>query len=122
VKITNGEIFNDIKPALGALIQIKLPVKTAFEVACFTNKVQEVVTTIENVRNNLITQYGEKDERTQRPVISQSSPNWEAFVKEYNGLMEIENDFPETKIVLPNDISLEASVLLQLEKFVTVQE
>jgi hypothetical protein len=120
VKITNGEIYNDLRPALGKLIQIKLPVKTAFAVARFVSKVQELVTTIENVRNNLISQYGETDERTLRPIINQASQNWEAFVSEYNALMEIEVELPDTKIIIPDGVELEASVLLQLEKFVEV--
>jgi hypothetical protein len=119
VKITNGEIYNDIRPALGKLIQTKLPVKTAFVVARFAKKTQEFIESIENVRNNLITQYGETG-KTGQPIINPKSESWEPFSKEYNELMEIEVEFPDTKIILPGSIEIEASVLLQLEKFVEI--
>jgi hypothetical protein len=123
VLIKNGEIFNDIKPAIGKLIQVQLPVRTAFEVARFTALIEPHIKTIENVKNSLIIQYGKIDERTATPIIDPECENWEQFVNEYNALMEIEVELPDTKISIPStvngmDVKIEASVLLQLEKFV----
>lgn len=126
MKITNGELFNNIKPALGKLIQVQLPVKTSFEIAKFTALVQKSVDTIESVRNGLISKYGEIDKARQAPVISQKSTRWDEFVPEYNELMEIEIELPDTIIVIPQNVNgreveIEPSVLIALEKFVVMK-
>jgi len=125
MKVLNGEIYNDIRPALGKLIQVQLPVGTAFAVAKFSAKVQEQLTTIENVRNGLIARYGETNEKTGQPVIGQDSPNWAKFSAEYDELMNIEAELPDEKITIPakvdgHDIKIEASILIGLEKFVVM--
>ena len=126
MKTTNGELFNNIKPALGKLIQVQLPVKTSFEIAKFTALVQKNVDTVESVRNSLIAKYGETDKIRQVPVITPKSPRWDEFVPEYNELMDIEIELPDTVIVIPQNVNgreveIEPSVLIALEKFVVMK-
>ena len=133
MKVTNGEIMN-CKGALEALVKVKLPVRSSLQAAKFANKVSQKLKAIDEVRQGIIKNYGEKNDKGQTSV-SPESPQWEQFVKEFNELMEIEEEFVFEKIRLPEKVSgtcdsckhnmdvtlqIEASILMALERFVEV--
>ncbi len=131
MKVTNGEIMS-CKGALEELVKIKLPVRASLQAAKFANKVSVKLKAIEEVRQGLIKTHGTKDDKGQISVNAQS-PNWEQFVKEFNELMEIEEEFVFEKIRIPEKVTgtcdackhnmdvtlqIEPSILMVLERFV----
>jgi len=141
MKVSNGELMN-CKGALEELVKVKLPVRASLQAAKFANKVSEKLKAIEVVRQGLIKTYGTKGEQGNIEVIGpndakkrEQSPNWEQFVKEFNELMEIEEEFVFEKIRIPEKVTgtcdackhnmdvtlqIEPSILMALEKFVEV--
>jgi len=133
MKVANKEIYN-CKTALEELVKVKLPVKTSLQAAKFANKVSEKLKAIDEVRLGLIKTYGEKNDKGQISV-SPESPKWEQFAKEFNELMEIEEEFVFEKIKIPEKVTgtcdackhnmdvtlqIEPSVLMALERFIEI--
>ena len=133
MKVTNGEIML-CKGALEELVKVKLPVRASLQAAKFANKVSVKLKAIEDVKNGLIKTYGTKDDKGQTSVTPES-PEWEQFVKEFNELMDIEEEFVFEKIRIPEKVAatcdachhnmdkgleLEPSILMALEKFLEV--
>ncbi len=133
MKVTNGEIMS-CKGALEELVKVKLPVRSSLQTAKFANKVSSKLKAIEEVKNGLIKTYGEKNDKGQTSVTPES-PKWESFVKEFNELMDIEEEFVFEKIRLPEKVAgtcdsckhnmdvtlqIEPSILMALEKFVEI--
>ena len=133
MKVTNGEIMT-CKGALEELVKVKLPVRSSLQAAKFANKVSQKLKAIEEVKNGLIKTYGEKNDKGQTSVTPES-PQWEQFVKEFNELMEIEEEFVFEKIKIPEKVTgtcdackhnmditlqIEPSVLMALERFIEI--
>lgn len=141
MKVTNGEIYG-CKGALEELVKVKLPVRASLQAAKFANKVSQKLKAIEEVRQGLIKTYGTKGDRDVFEVVGpndakgrEQSPQWEQFVKEFNELMDIEEEFVFEKIRIPDKVAstcdachknmdaslqIEPSILMALEKFVEV--
>ena len=142
MKVKNGELMA-CKGAVEELIKVRLPVRTSLQVAKFTNRLNEKLKAIDTVRQGLIKEHGSPAEKGNGfEVIGPNdiqkrvqSPGWEQFVKEYNELMEIEEDFTFEKIKIAEtvfgtcsschhnmDIALqiEPSILMPLERFIEV--
>jgi hypothetical protein len=133
MKVSNGEIYN-CKAALEELVKVKLPVKASLQAAKFANKVSDKLRAIDKVRQGLVETYGTKNDKGQLSVTPES-PKWEAFVKEFNELMEIEEEFVVEKIRIPEKVTgtcdackhnmdvtlqIEPNILMALEKFIEV--
>ena len=133
MKVTNGEIMS-CKGALEELVKVKLPVRSSLQAAKFANKVSVKLKAIDEVRQGLIKTYGTKDDKGQTSV-KPETPGWESFVKEFNELMEIEEEFVFEKIRIPEKVTgtcdsckhnmdvtlqIEPSILMALERFVEV--
>ncbi len=131
--VKNGEIFLAREP-LQKLMEVKLPVKASYQVAKLANKFNEQLKVIDEVRNNLIRNYGEKDDKGQT-VVKQESPNFQKFVEEFTELLDQEVEIIVEKIRLPEKVmstcdschhnmdrlfEIEPSILMALEKFVEI--
>ncbi len=134
MRVKNGDIFLAREP-LQKLMEVKLPVKASYQVAKLANKLNEQLKVIDVVRNGLIKNYGETDERGQGSI-KQDSPNFQKFVDEFSELLEQEVEIVFEKVKLPEKVAatcdkcnhnmdkpleLEPSILMALEKFVEVE-
>lgn len=133
MKLKNQDVFLAREP-LQKLMEIKLPVKSSYQVAKLANKLNEQLKVIDDVRNGLVKNYGEKGEEGQMKVKS-DSPNFEKFAEEFHELMEQQVEVVFEKVKLPEKIAstcdkcshnmdkpfeIEPSILMALEKFVEV--
>ena len=133
MKLSNGDVFLSREP-LQKLMGEKFPVKTAYGLAKLSNKLNEQLKVIDEVRNGLIKKYGETDDKGNLQV-KQESPNWIKFVEEFKELMAQEVEIVFEKVKLPENVAatcdkcshnmdrryeVEASILMSLDKFVEI--
>uniref|UniRef100_A0A6M3KAK7 Uncharacterized protein n=1 Tax=viral metagenome TaxID=1070528 RepID=A0A6M3KAK7_9ZZZZ len=133
MKLKNGDIFLAREP-LQKLMAIKLPVRASYQVAKLASKLNEQLKVIDDVRNGLIKNYGEKGDRGQMEI-KPESPNFQKFVDEFTELLDQDVEMVIEKIKLPEKVAatcdkcnhnmdkaleLEPSILMALEKFVEI--
>lgn len=116
MKVKNGELFAAREP-LAELLKLKFPVQTSFALAKLANKIKDALKPVDESKDGLIKKYGK--EENGKVSISADDPNWEAFVKEFDELMNIQTEFVFEKVALSN-CEVEPAILMDLEKFVTV--
>lgn len=140
MKLTYGEI-NNAKGPLGELMKVKLPVKTSIELAKLATKLDAPIKEIEQVREGLVKMYGRPDPQRPsvvkvdaeiplvkdgKPVLADgkpvmvANPDYPRFLTEYGELMRHEVEIVVNKIALPETLEIEPTVVMALEKFVTV--
>ena len=120
MKVTNGDVFN-AREALQSLMKERLPVKISYRLAKLARKVNDQLTIIEEVRQGLVKQYGEPDEKGENISIKPGSKNMAPFLTDLNELMGQDVEIDSDIIKLPEDgLTMEPSVLLALDKFIEV--
>jgi len=132
MKLTNGDIFSASEP-LKKLMDIKLPVKTSYQLAKLASKLNEQLKVIDEVRNGLVRSYGE--EKDGKIEVMPENPNFPKFVDEFNELMAQEVEVVFEKVKLPETVAatcdkchhnmdkaleIEPSALMALDKFIEV--
>ena len=133
MKLQNRDIFLARQPLQG-LANMKLPIKSAFAVAKLANVLNDPLRIIDEMRNKLIEEYGEKNEDGQMQVKTDSE-QFGKFMAEVNELMDQEVDITFEKVKLPEKIAatcdacqhnmdktieIEPAILMALEKFIIV--
>lgn len=120
MKLTNGEIFNSKEP-LQKLMSKSLPVKISYGLAKIAAKLNEQLQVIEQVRQGLITTYGEKDPNNpMRISVDPKSDKYSKFVTEYGELMKQEVEIVFDVVTLPETLEIEPFVLMALDKFIKI--
>ena len=139
IKVKNMDIWMGAGMA-NALGQVRLPVKTSFEVAKLSNRLAEMRKPIEQVRKGLVDQFAEKDDKGKNKThengnVILSDP--QCFQKAFDELMDLpcDKDVIEAKIKIPEKISgtcdkchhnmdraleIEPAILAALEPFIEV--
>ena len=134
--LTNGEVL-DAQGALDRLLQNKLPISTSFKLAKVANQLKEPRAAFDKVRDGLMVEFKIKREQKDDKVElkSEEEGGLEQFVEKLNELVKEENDLKITPVKLPEKIAatcdkchhnmdkeleIEGSILVSLEKFITV--
>jgi hypothetical protein len=111
---------------LDEINKIDLPVKPAYWLSRFTNKVVSEAKAFDTVRMKLIDKYSEKDEKG-KPVIDDKSKEYklvdrEAFAKEFEELVEqeFEIDYKPVKLADLGDVKIKPVILAKLEKIIEI--
>ncbi len=120
--LTNLEVLQVWEP-LQKLMAEKLPIKVSYRLSKLAQKLGDQHKLLDGLRNKLINDYGEANDKGQMQV-SVDSPNWNVFESELTDLLEggIELDIAD-RITLPDkDIKIEAATLLALDKFINLDE
>lgn len=121
MKLTNGEIFS-AKVPLQQLTANKFPVKTSLALVKLTQKLNEFLVPIEQVREGLIKTYGKPiPENPQQTKVEPGDENWDKFIEEFKELMSQEVEVVIEKVELPDTLEIEPAILAALEKFVKVE-
>jgi len=115
-----------IMQGLDEINKIDLPVKPAYWLSRFTNKVVNEAKAFDTVRMKLIDKYSEKDEKG-KPVIDDKSKEYklvdrEAFAKEFEELVEqeFEIDYKPVKLADLGDVKIKPVILAKLEKIIEI--
>ncbi len=122
MKLTIAEIFNAKEPLQG-LSKQKLPVKASLAVLKLVRKLNEHLIPAEEVKNNLIKQYGSVPvdaPNSEQISIQPGDANFPKFAEEFSELVLQEVEIVIEKITLPDTLEIEAAVLVALEKFIKV--
>ena len=120
MNLTNGEIFNAGEP-LSKLMEHKFPVKISFGLAELAQKISPRLQIINDVRNGLIKTYGKKNKDNPQEIrVNPEDENFLKFIEEMNELLTQEVEIVFDKVKLPEDLEIEPSVLILLDKFVEV--
>jgi hypothetical protein len=120
MKLTNGELFDASRP-MAALLEEKLPVQTSYALAKLAMKLEEPMKVVEQVRQKLISTYGEKDpENPQRTQVSRGSEGYEDFMRELTILMAQEVEIEVEPVELPGTLEITPSALMALRRLVSV--
>jgi len=122
MKLTIAEIFN-VKEPLEELVKTKLPVKTSFAILKLIRKLDEHLIPAEEVKNNLVKQYGSPPEgqpNSGQISIKPGDVNFPKFAEEFSELIQQEVEIVYEKVVLPETLEIEPAVLMALEKFVRI--
>ena len=122
MKLTIAEIFN-VKEPLQELARQKLPVKTSLAVLKLIRKLNEHLIPAEEVKNNLVKQYGGPPvdaPNSGQISIQPGDANFPRFAEEFSELVQQEIELVFEKIILPDTLEIEPAVLMALEKFVKV--
>ncbi len=125
MKVLNREIFVTREP-LDKLGEIDLPVEVSFQVARLANKLMGEQQIIEAVRMGLVRKYGKATEDGQIRV-DPANENFPKFAEDFDALMTQEVELIVDKVILPRmvdgkPLQIKASILMPLEKFVTVEK
>ena len=91
MKLKLGIIVGSNEP-LAKLMTSSVPISTAFRLKEVLKKVQEVLSSYDETRKELIEKYGKDGE------IEPNSKNWQKFVDEMNELLMTETDVKVKKI------------------------
>jgi hypothetical protein len=119
MKVQLGEIYG-ARDSLAKLLALTcFEAKISILIARLARKLGEEIKTIEQQRLQLVQKYGEKDGENNQLVVTPE--NREAFIKEFDEALDqtIEIDMPQ--VVIPGNIVIEPSILLALDKFITVE-
>ena len=130
MKVTLNEV-RQMQPGLDVILAKELPVKTAYWLARFLDKVRAEIGSTENIRMKLVDKYAKKDKdgkfifkKDDKGKDLQeydfTKENYINFVKEYDELsqIEMEIDFKPIKLADLGDITLKPVVLIQLGKII----
>ena len=121
MNIQNGEIYN-ARGALEKLTQAKLPLKASYQLAMMATKLSNQIMVIERLRQGLIQKYGEKDPDNPKQIkVDPQGEKFPEFAKEYGELMTFEVEIDFEPVTLPETLEIEPSVLMALDKFITVE-
>ena len=121
MKVTNGELHN-IRESLKVLISVPMPIKTGFQLAKLAAELDEPTKVMQTCREQLFKTYGEVDPKN--PIIVRmppDSPNFPKFAEELGVLMSLEVEIPCEVVILPGTLEIAPSVLISLEKFVSLE-
>jgi hypothetical protein len=133
VKVTNQAIWQALIP-LRTLLAQKFPVRTSYNLAKMAQGSQGQYDVLNETRNQLITKYGELDEKG-KPTIKEGTPALESFLKEWVELMALEVEVAVDEVKLPvlvastcdkchhnmdKPFEIEPSVLMLLDKFIGI--
>lgn len=122
MQVTNGDVWT-ARDSLKALLGEKLPVKTAYWLSRLARELGTHLVVIEEIRNKLITQYGQANENGQISIDG-TSPNWPTFVAAHNELMDEPTEISclSRKITLQasNGLCIKSADLLLLDPFLEV--
>lgn len=130
MKITLKEI-SEMQSGLDVILTKELPVKTAYWLARFLDKVRAEIGATEKIRLQLIDKYAKKD-KDGKFIFKKDSKgkdlgeydftkeNLEKFGKEYTELSEVEMeiDFKPIKLADLENITIKPIVLVQLKKII----
>ena len=141
MKVKNAVIFR-ASESLNKLMDNKIPVKTSSQIAKLAIVLNNPLKVIDDVRNGLVQNHGEKDKDGSvkvwlpgNPEGHKPSPNADKFIEEFNELMEIEEEITFQKVKLPETVAatcdkcdhnmdkpfeVEPSVLMALDIFIEV--
>lgn len=128
MKIKVNEIGNIVE-GLNEILQKEIPVKPAYWLARFVNKLDNEIKAFERVRMNLVTQHARKDEDGKLLFVKNDKgentnqydiADMVAFQKEFAELAEeeLEIDFKPIKLEQLGDIKLKPMTLAKLEKII----
>lgn len=123
MEILNAEIYNATEP-IKRLLRVKLPGTTSYALVQLAHKLRPQSDIIEEVRQKLIVQHGEPDEkRNGRPHITPEMAGFPKFAEELGELLSQKYEIGEfEKIRLPRKIEIEPYVLMALERFIGLEE
>lgn len=116
-----SDILNADK-AFGKLSEERLPVKQSVGLARLVKKLNSEMEIFNEQREMLLSRYGEY--KAEMGGYEIPKENLEAFRKDFNTLLdsEVELEGERLKIVLPEESTIEAAVILGCEKFCEFEE
>ncbi len=130
MKITLKEV-SEMQAGLDVILAKELPVRPAYWLARFLDKVRSEIGATEKIRMQLIDKYAKKDKDGEfifkkdnkgkdLQEYDFTKENFEKFGKEYTELSEVEMeiDFKPIKLSDLGDITIKPIVLLQLKKII----
>lgn len=111
-------------PALRKLLPETLPLKTAFKLKGIVKKVDEAIENYEDLRKVALKKYAILDEKGELVVDDKGNAQFEdgqlqKFVKELEGLVNVEIDFPKVKLEdLGDELRLSVDEVMVLEDLI----
>jgi hypothetical protein len=104
MKLRNQVIYG-AGQALSEMETLSLPVKASLALIKLTQDIKPAFDKIEKVRNDLVGKHGKKEKGNPNAGITSGDKNWDAFVLEFNELMEEKSDVKFTKVTLPQEVN-----------------
>jgi hypothetical protein len=140
MKVTNGDIFG-AKDAMAKVLNLDLPARTSLQLVKLGSALNKMLEDIEVVRVKLVQKYGVQDPKTGdfkvAPTISMPAPDtgepqvipnpeWPGFSKEYQDLMDQEEEIAMEKVQIPEEVNgkpviISAMTIGALEMFVEIK-
>ena len=119
-EVSLGGILN-CQDSLKELGQIRrLPARTSFFIAQLLLEMNTHFQTINEVRNKMIAELGEKDE-TGQTSIKANTPAFVKFTEDIQELLKETVEIKDYNIFLPPDVEVSPQLLLELRDFVKVE-
>lgn len=104
---------NNEGTVISGFLNSKMNMKTKYWLTKLKNQLKKEVDLVENMRQELITKYGKKDENGQISIKmlgddNKPTENYQSFVKEFNELMSIEKTFKYNPLSLEDLENIES--------------
>ena len=111
MKIKLSEIVNSTN-RIKELLEIKMPIKVSYRINRIVDKLQPILATYDKKRNELVTEYGEKQEND---TIQVTDPEkMKVFIEKITEILEVEEevDFEKIPVDSLGDVMIEPSKLI----------
>ncbi|TRZ83638.1 hypothetical protein D4R86_00440 [bacterium] len=119
MKIKNSFFENGISE-LKKLGEMDLPIQTSVMIAKGFKELDVVIKSYQETKQKLLDKYGTISEDKQKYTFEDE--NLVAFQKEFEELLNVENEVKFDKVTLPKDMKLSANFLMALENFIAIEE
>lgn len=111
-----NKIINAIN-GLEYLSKLAIPAKESFKLAMLINSIEPSVNNYNKQRNNLLAKYGNSEDGKTFTIREAEKEN---FIDEIEDLGNIEIDLKFEKINIPNNLTIEASNLINILDFIEI--
>ena len=116
MKLTNRDIYF-AHDSMQTLLETKMPVAVSFRLVRTAQEVKSALLSIDQVRLSIVKKYGDEDEGG-TITVPQGTARYVSFVEEFDELLDLEVELDIEQVVLPEELEIEPSVLMALERFV----
>jgi GTP:adenosylcobinamide-phosphate guanylyltransferase len=106
-------------PSLTKIVSKDLPLKTSYALTKLVKEVETKSVVFQEAKNSIIKKYGEEKDGG----INVTKENMEVFLKEFDELLNIEEEYDFEKIEISKDLEIELAVgdLINLEKVLEIK-
>ena len=125
ISLSNSIFENGFVTSLGDLAKVDFPMSISWELSKLVVKINEKATIFGDKKNALITKYGTEHEGSEGKSMAPADDSWPDFIKEFNELLAIEEEYLDKKIMIKtqdvSDVKVKPMDLTKLDSILDMR-